>query len=190
MHSNKMQWLFPTPLMEFDLTHLTDATIVDALMGIQPSFNNVVHGVRGAKNPMELPELAPMYAAFQDCVNVYSHEIGLVANRITSSWVNILRKGGSVDIHRHHESVISGAFYPQVRPNSASLIFVSPLDSYRMMDSTRPRFSGRGSPYLNNAHHVSAETGKLVLFPSWLQHYVPQNDSELRITVSFNTQFV
>jgi len=190
METNKVRWLFPTPIMEFNLAHLTNSTVVDALMNMQPSYNNAVRGIRGARNPMELPELAPLYTAFQECVDVYSQEIGLVPNRVGSSWMNILRKGGSVDAHRHHESVVSGAFYPHVYPNSANLIFISPLDSYRMMDSVRQRFTGRNSPYINNAHHVSAETGKLVLFPSWLQHYVPQNESELRITISFNTQFV
>lgn len=188
MQTNKMQWLFSTPVMEFNLAHLTNHVVVQTLMNMQASTNNAVRGIRGARNPAELPELAALYVAFQHCIDTYSQELGLAANRIASSWMNILHKGGSVDIHRHHDSIISGAFYPHVHPNSASLIFVSPLDGYRMMDSTR--FTTYTSSYVSNAHLVSSETGKLVLFPSWLQHYVPQNESELRITLSFNTQFV
>lgn len=188
MQANKMQWLFSTPIMEFNLAHLTNYQIVQILMSMQPSTNSAVRGIRGAKNPIELPELRSLYDGFQQCVDVYSQELGLAPNRITSSWMNILHKGGSVDIHRHHDSIVSGAFYPHVNVNSSNLIFLSPLDGYRMMDSSR--FSSHASSYAGNAHHVSAETGKLVLFPSWLQHYVPQNDSDLRITLSFNTQFV
>lgn len=187
MQSKPMQWVFATPIMEFNLAHLTDHTIVHALMDMQASRNNAVRGVRGAGNPADLPQLATLYGAFQQCIDTYSRELGLAPNRIASSWMNILRKGGSVDIHRHHDSIVSGAFYPHVNPQSSSLIFVSPLDGYRMMDSTR--FASHASSYVSNAHLVSAETGKLVLFPSWLQHYVPPNDSELRITLSFNTQF-
>jgi hypothetical protein len=66
------------------------------------------------------------------------------------------------------------------------LVFVSPLDGYRMMDSTR---FATPTIYGENAHRVSSTTGKLVLFPSWLQHYVPTNGSALRMTLSFNTQF-
>jgi uncharacterized protein (TIGR02466 family) len=186
METNKLQWLFATPIMEFNLLPFMNPAITDALLQMQASKNSAVRGVRGAQNPAELPELAVIYQVFQQCVNEYSRQLGLRPNRITSSWMNILSKGGAVDIHRHHDSIVSGAFYPHVAPNSAQLIFVSPLDGYRMMDSTRFVTS---TSYSENAHHVSSETGKLVLFPSWLQHYVPPNESELRITLSFNTQF-
>jgi len=188
MQSKPMQWVFATPIMEFNLAHLTNHTIVKTLMEMQTSNNNVVHGIRGAGNPSNLPPLAALYQAFQQCIDEYSGELGLRLNRITSSWVNILHKGGSVDIHRHHDSIVSGAFYPHVNPQSSNLVFVSPLDGYRMMDSTR--FASHASAYGSNAHMVSAETGKLVLFPSWLQHFVPPNGSDLRITLSFNTRFV
>ena len=184
--SDTMQWLFPTPIMEFDLSPFVNSTITNALLNVQSSTNSAVRGIRGAGNPADLPELAPLYQVFQQCVNEYTRKLGLKSNRITSSWVNILHTGGAVDVHRHHGSIVSGAFYPHVHPNSAPLIFVSPLDGYRMMDSQK--FATQ-TKYAENIHLVSSATGKLVLFPSWLQHYVPPNDSELRITVSFNTQF-
>lgn len=186
MESHTMQWIFPTPIMEFNLSPFTNAQITEALTSTRASKNSAVRGIRSATNPADLPALAPLYQVFQQCVNEYSRQLGLRPNRIVSSWVNILSVGGSVDIHRHHGSIVSGAFYPQVQPNSAPLIFVSPLDGYRMMDSQK---FVTHTPYAENAHHVSSETGKLVLFPSWLQHYVPPNNSELRITLSFNTQF-
>jgi len=34
--------------------------------------------------------------------------------------------------------------------------------------------------------NISAETAKLVLFPSWLEHYVGYNNSDMRVTLSFN----
>jgi uncharacterized protein (TIGR02466 family) len=172
--------------MEFDLSPFVNSTITNALLGMQASTNTAVRGIRGAKNPADLPELGPLYQVFQQCVNEYSRQLGLRTNRIAASWVNILHTSGAVDIHRHHDSIVSGAYYPHVLPNSAPLIFVSPLDGYRMMDSTR---FATYTPYSENAHHVESKTGKLVLFPSWLQHYVPANASELRITLSFNTQF-
>ncbi len=183
----KLQWLFATPIIEFNLSPFINPIITKVLLEMQASTNNAVRGVRGAQDPAKLPELAVLYQMFQQCVDEYSRQLGLHANRIASSWMNILSSGGSVDIHRHHDSIVSGAFYPHVLPNSSPLIFVSPLDGYRMMDSTR--FVTHSS-YAENVHHVSSETGKLVLFPSWLQHYVPPNKSDLRITLSFNTQFL
>ncbi len=38
--------------------------------------------------------------------------------------------------------------------------------------------------------HVSTREGLLLLFPSWLQHQVPQNRSErARISIAFNLMF-
>ena len=187
MEPNSLQWLFATPIIEFNLSSYVNVSITNALLKMQASKNSAVHGIRAANNPADIPEAAPLYQVFQRCVNEYSQKLGMRSNRIVSSWVNILHAGGSVDSHRHHDSIVSGAYYPYVSPNSAPLVFVSPLDGYRMMDS-QPRVDGR-NPYAENAHRVLAETGKLVLFPSWLQHYVPPNASELRITLSFNTQF-
>ena len=186
MESHAVQWLFATPIMEFNLLPLVNPAITKVLLEMPASKNGAVRGVRGAHNPAELPELAPLYQAFQQCVHEYSRHLGLAPNRIAASWMNILYREGAVDIHRHHDSIVSGAFYPHVDPDSAPLVFVSPLDGYRMMDSTR---FATPTIYGENAHLVSSTTGKLVLFPSWLQHYVPTNGSALRVTLSFNTQF-
>ena len=187
MEPNSLQWLFATPIIEFNLSSYVNVSITNALLKMQASKNSAVHGIRAANNPADIPEAAPLYQVFQRCVNEYSQKLGMRSNRIVSSWVNILHAGGSVDSHRHHDSIVSGAYYPHVHPNSAPLVFVSPLDGYRMMDMG-PQFV-TSTAYANNTHRVLAETGKLVLFPSWLQHYVPPNASELRITLSFNTQF-
>ena len=187
MEPNSLQWLFATPIIEFNLSSYVNVSITNALLKMQASKNSAVHGIRAANNPADIPEAAPLYQVFQQCVNEYSQKLGMRSNRIVSSWVNILHAGGSVDSHRHHDSIVSGAYYPYVSPNSAPLVFVSPLDGYRMMDKG-PQFV-TSTAYANNTYRVLAETGKLVLFPSWLQHYVPPNASELRITLSFNTQF-
>jgi uncharacterized protein (TIGR02466 family) len=187
MEYSKFKLLFSTPIMEFNLASSINPAIIKVLTEMEGSTNNAVHGVRGSQDPSRLPELKSLYAIFQECVNLYCQELGLTPNRIESSWVNILYKGGAVDIHRHHNSIVSGAFYPHVNSNSSSLVFVSPLDGYRMMDSSR---FVRNTEYAGNIHVVPTETGKLVLFPSWLQHYVPPNNSDLRITLSFNTQFL
>lgn len=187
MESGKLKLLFSTPVMEFNLANFINPTIIKVLTEMEASTNSAVHGVRGSQDPSRLPELMPLYAIFQECVNLYCRELGLPPNRIESSWVNILYKGGAVNTHRHHNSIVSGAFYPHVNPNSSSLVFISPLDGYRMMDSSR---FVANTEYAGNIHVVPAETGKLVLFPSWLQHHVPPNKSDLRITLSFNTQFL
>jgi len=188
MEFGKLKLLFSTPIMEFNLANFINPSITKVLMEMKASTNSAVHGVRGDQNPSHLPELIPLYNIFQECVDRYCRELGLPPNRIESSWVNILYNGGSVSTHRHHNSIVSGAFYPYVDSNSSGLVFISPLDGYRMMDASAEFVTN--TEYSGNIHTMLAETGKLVLFPSWLQHYVPPNLSNLRITLSFNTRFL
>jgi hypothetical protein len=43
--------------------------------------------------------------------------------------------------------------------------------------------------YNENYRGFAASTGQLVIFPSWLQHDTLDNQSDLRITLSFNTTY-
>ena len=108
---------------------------------------------------------------------VKSHEIH--ESLMSSSWFNILGKDGLVEKHQHSKSwndengsVISGAYYPYVDDNSCPLIFEHDSDIY----------NGPHQPY-----ESIPTSGMMILFPSWLQHHTKPNQSEKRITVSFNT---
>ena len=82
-------------------------------------------------------------------------------------WFNTACKGQLTGIHNHiKEAVVSGVFYLKVPQNSANLFFKS----------------GEG-----NELEVESKTGKMIFFPSELDHYVPENKSQdMRISLSFN----
>jgi hypothetical protein len=119
-------------------------------------------------------ELKPLMIKIQECINEYIRpNEKLEASVISSSWFNILGKGHKVGRHRHVESwddregsVVSGAYYPYVEDGSAPLIFTFPEGKVVNM-------------------HPS--NGSLVIFPSWVDHHTTENQSNKRITVSFNT---
>ena len=119
-------------------------------------------------------ELKPLMIKIQECINEYvrPHE-KLEASVISSSWFNILGKGHKVGRHRHVDSwdvrdgsVASGAYYPYVDEHSAPLIFTFPEGKVVKMPP---------------------KSGSLVIFPSWLDHHTEENETDRRITVSFNT---
>ena len=188
MNCNEMQWLFPTPILEFDLQEYLTPEISKSLINMDRIENSLVEGIRGNTDPKNLPECKKLYEIFQHCVDEYSKQIGIKTSYIYESWMNILTKSGSVGAHRHYYSVISAAFYPYVEPGSADLIFISPVEGFRMIDANATNSNENGK-YSSNASTTSPATGKLVLFPSWIQHYVPPNKSNLRVTLSFNTRF-
>ena len=82
-------------------------------------------------------------------------------------WFNMARPGESTGVHNHKdESTISGVYYLQVPPDSSDLYFL-PVDAVE--------FS------------VKAVVGRMILFPSHLDHYVTENRSnEPRISLAFN----
>lgn len=188
MKKEQIKWLFPTPIQEYDLSEYLTADIARALQAVRHTENSLVDGIRGDVDPSQIPECKKLYKIFQTCIDDYSQRIGIQTSYIYESWMNILTFNGSVGVHRHYGSIISAAFYPYVEPNSAPLIFVNPLEGFRMMDVQSVNLD-TFTHYVSNIEGFEPFTGKLVLFPSWVQHYVPPNKSNLRVTLSFNTQF-
>jgi uncharacterized protein (TIGR02466 family) len=97
------------------------------------------------------------------------------------SWINIHDEGGFNFLHVHEGSYLSGSFYLQVPAGSGNLIFRDPRPGV-----VHGLFKG---PNANGYRDVSLrpEDGLLVLFPSWLEHFVePHEGHEPRIVIAFN----
>ena len=186
--NEEVMWLFPTPIAVYDLTDCVTDEINQTLQKIGYTTNGLVEGIRGTKDPSKIQELKHLYERFQMCADSYSDQIGIERSKISESWMNILTKNGSVGVHRHYGSIISGAYYPYVEDGSAPITFISSTEGFRMLDMERTINEASGD-YTSNIKHIEAKTGQLVLFPGWLQHYVASNKTDLRITLSFNTKY-
>ena len=96
----------------------------------------------------------------------------------------IINTGGSANLrHQHGNSTISGAYYVRAPINSGDIVFYDPRPA--------PVFSHPnvlGSNLLNaQVNSISPKEGALVLFPSFLDHSVNENQSNKeRIVISFN----
>lgn len=102
-------------------------------------------------------------------------------------WANVLRNGQYHNVHNHPESIWSGVYYVVVgkpdpaRPLSGDLEFIDPRGSINMV-------SPPGS-VMDRKFRVHPHAGLMVLFPSWLQHFVhPYFGPGERITVAFNVR--
>ena len=129
-------------------------------------------------NPQDIPAVLPLISfsistaleLFRDILKphqtlVIPHE--LLGYEKNEFWFNAASKGESTAMHNHIENaIVSGVYYLQASNNSANLFFKS----------------GK-----NNELEIEVETGKIILFPSELDHYVPENQSsETRISLAFN----
>jgi len=107
---------------------------------------------------------------------------------ITNAWININRLNCSNLVHTHAGSTVSGVFYINVPKDSGKIKFMNParvaISSY-VRDwewtgdlSTRP---------IGEVYQYQPVAGEILLFPSWLEHYVENNYSkEPRVSIAFN----
>jgi uncharacterized protein (TIGR02466 family) len=103
----------------------------------------------------------------------------------TTAWTTICRAGAYHAPHSHPDSAWSGVYYldggalSPDRPLSGVLEFLDPRAGVQAV--TAP-----GDPY-GELVRVLPEAGLLVIFPSWLYHWVhPYASHTPRIAVSFN----
>jgi uncharacterized protein (TIGR02466 family) len=184
--------MFPTPVLKFDFaSHKDNAKLLELIKTWDTGSHALVSGAQSSymksdKHILDHEDLKDLKADFQKAVEVYCDKIGLGNNiKISMSWFNILQKGQSVNLHRHEVSVLSAAYYVKTDKDSAGLNFKSPTDPYRMHE-----FFVKNTEYNVKNVEVPCEQGALYLFPSWLEHYTNPNQTDERITISFNTMYV
>ena len=103
--------------------------------------------------------------------------------KINNMWA-IINTGGSANLrHQHGNSTISGAYYVRAPRDSGDIVFYDPRPA--------PVYSHPNvvHPNMLNAqvNGITPKEGALVLFPSYLDHSVNENESnEERIVISFN----
>jgi len=181
--------VFPTLIMTFDLSsHPANQRLIDliektpsathALVGNGTSTYKESTGNTFLKNPT----IIDFTSTLQDCVNQFTEQAGLQRCKIINSWFNKMGKGGQTIIHRHEFSTISGAYYPIWDKDCCNLRFRSPVAQCKMAEMS----SGQNTIYNTNEQEIQGEAGKLILFPSYLEHYTPKNNSDNRWVVSFN----
>jgi hypothetical protein len=100
-------------------------------------------------------------------------------------WYNVNHPNSYNHLHNHVGSVLSGVFYIKVPENSGNINFVR--TESEVNDISKFIDVNKTNPYTNCRYWSKAVEGKLIMFPSYLSHYVEQNTStDDRISLSFN----
>lgn len=105
-----------------------------------------------------------------------------------SAWGNISRIGNYHRMHNHPDSAWSGVYYVTDAPTNPG----NPLDGVLEFYDPRPfteMVEVPGSPY-GQRMLVRPMQGLMVLFPSWLYHFVhPVASQSLRASIAFNASW-
>ena len=107
---------------------------------------------------------------------------------IESFWVNINPKFAYNALHDHPQSTLSGVYYVRANEQSGSLRFRDPWAAKRMCPWPVGPDGKRDQRHWDRVNYKPLP-GRLIMFPSWLEHDVEPNLSdEERISISFNME--
>ena len=98
---------------------------------------------------------------------------------LKESWVNISKNQGFQYSHNHLPFLFSGVYYYQTSGDDGSLQFKSP----------NPWLNARTYPFGYDKVTYRPIEGRLIMFPSYLEHLVNVNNTgSTRISLSFNIE--
>ena len=107
--------------------------------------------------------------------------------RLYNIWVNINGYKDTNISHSHTHSIFSGVYYVNVPNNSGNIVFEHPTYDTIQYDWNHDSVKSWNA-YNSSLWTQVSKTGDMLLFPSWLKHYVKPNlnKKEKRISLSFN----
>ena len=182
---------FPTPIYIADIKHPTlNQELERDILAWSNKDKGItrtnIQGWHSDTNMNELPEYAKLVDMLYSAQRtIYDQEYYESEPFLGNMWANINPPGGSNRAHIHPNSLWSGVYYVKAPQNSGQLKIEDPRSVALM---SRPRQKDVPKPdRLLREHHYEPKTGRLIMFPSWLNHCVdPNNSNDIRISVSFN----
>ena len=195
---------FTTPILR-DTAALTPAQfdeIREHLLGLRVQAEGEQKSNRGgwhskgnlfAPAQRQFPEMreAVTRALFAYIAKVFAYtgpiEIAL------NGWTVINRGGGDFNVpHNHAANLLSGALYIAVPDGmrGGAIVFQDPRLNLNAHETEGMRKLAIKPPWMRTSINVTPKAGEILVFPSWLMHFVEPftcDDPEgVRIVVSFN----
>jgi uncharacterized protein (TIGR02466 family) len=109
---------------------------------------------------------------------------GLEFVTLSDSWYTVMNKGSRIHRHRHDSNVFSGTLFINMPEGSTGIAFVNPTFGYKTLNRNNTK-----TKYSSSSQLVEAKTGDMIIYPSWLEHFVPVQTCDNRITISFNADY-
>ena len=105
--------------------------------------------------------------------------------QIERSWINVFKPGAQEAQHSHDGSLLSCSYYVEAPKDCGCIVMPDPIGARR---SYREFTKTAGSDLLTRRDiAVEPQPGRLVMFESWLPHYVQCNKSDqVRISIAMN----
>ena len=123
----------------------------------------------------------------------YCEEIGFKYGVINQDWLVKLPKEGRTDQMNFTKSYMSGIYYPFECDETSPLVLLDikamVLANARQEDKSMTNYEAnivKGTHFSTSSVSIKPEKGLLMIFPSYMYHYVPPTKKE-RITIQFSS---
>ncbi len=130
-------------------------------------------------------EFSDIVKFFEEKIRMYYEVQGKTVRdfELTHCWANLAKAGESHHLHRHPNSMLSGIFYLN-DGGGGDTVFAKDSPENMVVFVTQKNLT----PFNSLSVQVRPQTGKLVMFPSFLSHKtLPHADTqESRYTIAFN----
>jgi len=132
----------------------------------------------------------PLLKIIEDKLNALKEHLNFKDEfklKIYEYWINLNFKDDFNAVHDHPGSFFSGVYYIKVPENSGNLELKRQTSPHNFViyDDMIQKYNSFNS----YTWSITPKDDMLVIFPSWLQHWVtPSGSSELRISLAFNSR--
>ena len=158
-------------------------------LSLQKNNQNIIKSNKGGHQyHFDKNVLSSLTNQIEKEANIFVKNLNLIKDvYIQNIWLNVNKHKDMNMPHIHPKSICSGVFYVEVFKNSGDLVFENPNDLQLFLEDSVKEYN----IYNSCIWRLKPLNNNLVLFPSWMKHYVDMNLSNKdRISISFNLNFI
>jgi uncharacterized protein (TIGR02466 family) len=138
------------------------------------------------------PALAQLISIIESRASELHIRLGLnpkFHHRVTEAWANLNNPRETRIPHQHASTAFTCVYYVKGDETCGKLKFMSPVVAKEQV--IKPEHIRDYNFFTSSGWEHSPIPGRLVIFPSWIYHYVEYNQGESeRISIAFNTAFI
>ena len=184
--------IFPVPVHQFDVNGFSEIQdeLIDYVYKMRekdPVGNTISNRSGWQSSPFEIVNEDDVLHSFLiNCLSDFP-SLKKSIDMFVYGWINVNKPGDYNIKHTHPTSDLSGVLWVKAPENCGNIVFDSPFafQTHNEVESYTDEF--RNLNNYNHCHYFNPIEGRILVFPSHLQHHVLHNKSEEdRISVSFN----
>ncbi len=186
--------LFPTSVWKVQLTtdvyERINGAVQEILVEMNPRLAELAPGGswQSGHRLHTLDEFRELVSCIMDSTGTVLKflKVGFQEMELTGCWANVAAPGASHAMHSHPNNFLSGVYYVQTSMGANTINFHDPRPQAGVV---RPPVTELTNQNADQAV-VTVTNGTLLMFPAYLTHSVPPNESnEPRTSISFNLMF-